>query len=61
MVEITKTEKNAIINVFPNAHIRRTMKRKSKRHHYFCEESSKVMEFLERYRESRISYQEAGV
>ena len=38
---------------FPDAHIRRTMKRKSERHHYFCEESEKIIEFLNAYRIDR--------
>ena len=46
MVRVTKNEKEAILKSFPDAHIRRTMKRKSERHHYFCEESEKIIEFL---------------
>lgn len=53
MVRVTKNEKEAILKSFPNAHIRRTMKRKSKRHHYFCEESEKIIEFLNAYRIDR--------
>lgn len=50
MVRITPTEKDAVLRKFPNAHIRRTMKQDSGRHHYFCEESLKIMEFLKTYR-----------
>ena len=50
MVKITTAEKNAVLCKFPNAHIRRTMKQDSGRHHYFCEESLKIMEFLKSYR-----------
>lgn len=50
MIQITKSEKDAVVRAFPDAHIKRTMKQKSKRHHYYCEESEKVMDFLEKYR-----------
>ena len=53
MVRVTKNEKEAILKSFPDAHIRRTMKRKSARHHYFCEESEKIIEFLNAYRIDR--------
>ena len=53
MVRVTKNEKEAILKSFPNAHIRRTMKLKSERHHYFCEESEKIIEFLNSYRIDR--------
>lgn len=51
MVEINKEEAMAIRERFPNAGITRTMKQKSKRHKYYCEESRKVMQFLNRLRE----------
>lgn len=50
MVTITKSEKEAVLKRFPKAHIRRTMKRQSNRHHYYCEEASYIMEFLDEYR-----------
>ena len=53
MVRVTQNEKDAILKSFPDAHIRRTMKRKSERHHYFCEESEKIIEFLNAYRIDR--------
>lgn len=46
MVAITKDEAQMIRERFPYAHIVRTMKQKSKRHKYFCEESRKVIAFL---------------
>lgn len=52
MVAITKQEKEAITKRFPSAHIVRTMKQKSKRHHYFCEETSRVMAYLKSLRAS---------
>lgn len=61
MVKITKAEKKAIMERFPDAHIRRTMKQRSERGNYYCEESRKVMEFLERYRKERcLSSREGG-
>ncbi len=59
MVEITKAEKEIISRQIPSAHIVRTMKQKSKRHHYYCEESSKVMALLKEIRDS-IGGQKAG-
>lgn len=46
MISITKEEKQYISEHFPEAHIVRTMKQKSKRHRYFCEESRPVMNYL---------------
>lgn len=52
MKPITKSEKEAILKRFPEVHIRRTMKSKSKRHHYYCEEAPRVMKFLSKLRDS---------
>lgn len=46
MIAINKSEKEAILERFPNVHIVRTMKQKSKRHRYYCEEARSVMKFL---------------
>lgn len=46
MVLITKDEKDYISKNFPRVHIVRTMKQKSKRHRYYCEESPVVMRYL---------------
>ena len=54
MVKITKNEKDAVLQAFPSAHIRRTMKSKSDRHKYYCEESERVMCFLDKFRRSQI-------
>ncbi len=54
MVQITKSEKDAIKARFPSAHIARTMRQKSKRHHYYCEESRAVMRFLSQIREGDL-------
>jgi len=50
MVEITKSEKEAISEHLPNVHIVRTMKNKSKRHHYYCEETKQVKQLLSQLR-----------
>lgn len=50
MIAISKQEKEAIVKRFPNVHIVRTMKQKSKRHRYYCEESKGVMRYLEEAR-----------
>lgn len=52
MVAISKTEKEAISKRFPRAHIVRTMKQKSKRHHYYCEETRQIINFLKGIRNS---------
>lgn len=52
MIAINKSEKEVISSRFPNVHIVRTMKQKSKRHHYYCEESKPVMRILKELRES---------
>lgn len=59
MVAITKEESQVIRQRFPNAHIVRTMKQKSKRHHYYCEETKRVMNTLAELR-SDTGAQEVG-
>lgn len=46
MIAITKDEKNAIREKYPNVHIVRTMKQDSKRHHYYMVEASSPMRML---------------
>lgn len=46
MIAITKDEKNAIREKYPNVHIVRTMKQDSKRHHYYMVEASGPMRML---------------
>lgn len=53
MIAITKDEKTMINTKFPKAHIVRTMKQKSKRHRYYCEETDYVMSFLKQLRKER--------
>ena len=50
MILINKEEKELISRFFPNVHITRTMKQKSKRHRYYCEEDKRVMVFLRKLR-----------
>ena len=50
MVAVNKTEKEAILARYPNVHIVRTMKQKSKRHRYYCEESKGAMRLLSELR-----------
>ena len=52
MIAITKEEKDAISKKLPNVHIVRTVKQKSKRHHYYCEETKQVTKLLKRMRAS---------
>lgn len=61
MILITKEEKDAISKFYPDAHIVRTMKQKSKRHRYYCEESIGVMKYLGEVREAYgTPYQKDG-
>lgn len=53
MIAINKEEKDAVIARFPEVHIVRTMKNKSKRHHYYCEETRQVSKFINNYRRSK--------
>lgn len=55
MIAISKAEKEFIVSRMPHAHIVRTMKQKSKRHRYYCEETSRVMKLLNEYREGAES------
>lgn len=55
MIAINKAEKDAIRNRFPKVHIVRTMKQKSKRHRYYCEENKQVMQFLKGFRSNNGS------
>lgn len=50
MVMVTKQEKEQILKLFPDVHIVRTMKQKSKRHRYYCAEECGVVEALQKIR-----------
>lgn len=46
MININKEEARAIREKFPHVHVTRTMKQKSKRGRYFCEEDRSALRFL---------------
>ena len=50
MISITKDESIAIRAALPDVHIVRTARQKSKRHHYYCEESREVARLIRRMR-----------
>ena len=50
MILINKEESEQIRRKFPYAHIVRTMKQNSKRHRYYCEDSPRVMNYLNELR-----------
>lgn len=54
MVLISKEEKEKISKRFPRVHIARTMKQKSKRHKYYCEENRAAMRYLEELRSEGV-------
>ena len=60
MIAINKEEKNAVKQRFPNVHIVRTMKQKSKRHRYYCEESRGVMNLLNELRGGTVTTRKEG-
>lgn len=60
MISINKIEAKAIREYLPNVHIVRTMKQKSKRGHYFCEESRQAVRFLEDFRNGGCTTKKAG-
>lgn len=60
MIAINKTEAEALRKNVPSVHIVRTMKQKSKRGHYFCEESRQAIKFLGDFRSGRKIATKAG-
>lgn len=50
MIEISRYEKDIIIEKYPKVHIMGTMRQRSGRGHYYCEESKKVMRLLRELR-----------
>ncbi len=50
MTSINKREAVILRGELPNVHIVRTMKNKSKRGHYFCEESEQALKLLREIR-----------
>lgn len=60
MITITKEETNEIRERFPDVHIVRTVKGRSRRHKYYCTEDKRVMNFLGRYRGNRYQEESDG-
>ena len=58
MIAINKSEKEALVKRFPHVHIVRTMKKKSKRHRYYCEESLGVVKFINALRGDAGNYED---
>ncbi len=50
MIAIDKNTKELIERKFSDAHFVRTMKNKSKRHHYYVEETPRVISYLRELR-----------
>lgn len=51
MVLIDQREKKYIAEKMPQAHIRRTVANKSKRHRYYLEEDPRALSLLRKYRQ----------
>lgn len=62
LITINKEEARLVREKFPNAHIMRTMKQKSKRGRYYCEENRKVINFINNIRKKNVveSYGNTG-
>ena len=60
MISINKSEAKALRESLLNVRIVRTMKQKSKRGHYFCEETRQAMYFLKNLRKGQPLYKKAG-
>lgn len=56
LVLISKSEKEAIRERFPKINIVRTMRQRSKRHRYYCEEAPQVMRYLNDLRRKDVAY-----
>ena len=61
MISISKEEAKALRENIPGINIVRTVKQKSNRGHYYCEESRRASRFLDRLRNQPASNQRAGV
>ena len=56
MIAVSKEESLLIRDRFPNVKIIRTMKQRSKRHKYYCEEAREVMRFINSIRIDSYEY-----
>lgn len=61
MISINKEEAKAIRDYLPYVHVIKTMKQKSKRGHYFCEESRRTIKFLNALRNSGLVEKKVGI
>lgn len=52
LIAINKEEKEIISKMYPNVHIVRTAKQRSKRHRYYCEENRAAMALLAQLRDT---------
>lgn len=50
MISVTKFEKEVILKIYPEAVISRTVKQKSKRHHYYVEETTQMLDLINKLR-----------
>lgn len=55
MISISLEEANAIRARYPHVCIVRTMKQRSSRHHYWCDESLDAVEMLRRLRKAETA------
>lgn len=60
MISISKEEAKIMRERIPNVNIVRTMKQKSKRGHYYCEETKRATRFLENLRNGNFTDKKAG-
>ena len=60
MISISKEEAKIMREKIPNVNIVRTMKQKSKRGHYYCEETKRATRFLENLRNGNFTDKKAG-
>ena len=54
MILITRDEKQAVLEKFPNVHIVRTMKQDSKRHRYYMVEEPGPMRIIKQLRGEHV-------
>lgn len=50
LISVTKFEKEVILKIYPEAVISRTVKQKSKRHHYYVEETTQMLDLINKLR-----------
>ncbi len=60
LIPISKAEAKAVRENFPHIHIVRTMKQKSKRGHYYCEENPRALAFIRNMRNEHVILNRKG-